>query len=178
MLNHLKLHLPIIFIIIFMASKPEIKDAIKPNPSASQFNEINSTLKSSKINEPRITGMLIKKLNLATSVGFAFESKPPQIVEPLLLIPGVSAMHWVSPHIKAVFVSIGFWVCCFLTKISVPSNIMAVSENVIAKTLDVPRDEKKSSKNKPTIQAGMVATNKCQMVLWFCGFSRPTKSLK
>ena len=43
-----------------MASKPEIKDAIKPNPSASQFNEINSTLKSSKINEPRITGMLIK----------------------------------------------------------------------------------------------------------------------
>ena len=60
MLNHLKLHLPIIFIIIFMASKPEIKDAIKPNPSASQFNEINSTLKSSKINEPRITGMLIK----------------------------------------------------------------------------------------------------------------------
>ncbi len=81
-----------------------------------------------------MTGILIKKENFATSLGFARVSVPATIVEPLREMPGKSATACMSPMGTAFFQpsSRGFFVRSATN--SQISSSAAVTEKKIAST--------------------------------------------
>ena len=101
-LNHLKLHFLMILIINFMAIRPVTNDAMMPKIVATIFILEKSTDTASNTVEPKIIGILIRKTKSATFfLSVPASIIPPEIVDPLRLIPGKIAMAWLNPIIKA-----------------------------------------------------------------------------